>query len=209
MGGTIPHVVKRGEHLHEIAVRYGADVSRIWGLPENQRLKDQGRTPGQLASGDVVYVPLVKRNFLPLSSGQTNTLTAQVPKTEVTVNIHGDDGKGIANVAFEVQALGLKGQSDGDGNICIKNVPYAFKVLLVHLVERDVTLQVLVGGLDPVSTVSGKAQRLAHLGYLCEGAAGASDSTILDAFKLFCADHSMDASSVSDQESELARAHGS
>lgn len=208
MGDTIPHVVRPGEHLYEIAVRYWTDVATIWGLPQNQTLKDQGRTPEQVAEGDIVYVPVVTKRFLKPSVGQTNSFNAPVPTTEVKVKLQGDDGKALANVAFEVRQLGVTGQSDGDGTIHLKKVPHAIKTLHVHLVERDVTLHVRTGDLDPVSTPNGKAQRLAHLGYLPARGAASPDA-VGAAFQAFCKDKSVEDASKADQEAALAKAHGS
>jgi hypothetical protein len=209
MADTRPHVVLQGEHLHDLAIRYGTDVPSIWDLADNQRLKDQGRTPEQLAAGDVVYVPVVKRKFLPLQVGQVNRLTATLPTTDVTVKLHGDDHKGLASVAFEVPLLGVKGQTDGDGNIHLKRVPLSLKILNVHLVKQNVTLEVRVGHLDPVTTPSGKAQRLAHLGYLPGDGEDVGGDRLGPALGSFCAQHAAGAKTEADKEQALTRVHGS
>jgi hypothetical protein len=77
-----------------------------------------------------------------------------------------------ANVAFEVWAEGKKlaaGKSDGDGYIEFKLRP---EVTAAELVAEPGTLKELrtplaLGGLDPISTVSGVKQRLYNLGLDC------------------------------------------
>ncbi len=77
-----------------------------------------------------------------------------------------------ANVAFEVWAEGKKllgGKSDGDGYIEFKLRP---EVTAAELIAEPGTLKELrtplaLGGLDPISTVSGVKQRLYNLGFDC------------------------------------------
>jgi hypothetical protein len=209
MAETIPHVVVQGEHLYDLAAKYKTEVSAIWSLAENAPLEKQGRTPEQLVSGDIVYVPVVKPKFLPIQVGQANKFAATVPTTEVTVKVQGDDGKGLANVPFEVPLLGAKGQTDGDGNILLKRVPLSIKVLHVHLTNLAVTLEVRVGHLDPVTTPGGKAQRLAHLGFLTGDGAAVPDDWLRIAYESFCARHAPDAQTDADKERALREAHGS
>lgn len=206
---TLVHVVAQGEHLHEIAVRYCTEAATIWNLPNNKPLKVRGRTPEQLCAGDVLYVPVTKRKFMPITVGTTNTFAATVPTTHVTVHVVGDNGKGIANEPYDVPCLGVKGITDADGAIHLKKVPLLLKLVHVHLVNMDLTLSVGVGHLDPVTTPTGKAQRLGHLGYLTWDGTTVARDRLAHAFAAFMGRVVPNAKSDAEVETALVKAHRS
>jgi hypothetical protein len=206
---TRVHVVAHGEHLHDLAERYGVPAADIWNLRANEALHDQGRTPDMLAPGDCVCVPVVERKWLPASVGGVNRFTATVPSVDVNVRLVDADGNGVADEPYEVTELGLTGSSQADGTVLLKNVPIRNKRVAIRFTKRNVTVYAQVGSLDPISTNSGKAQRLAHLGYLPGGTQTASDTTLALALATFADDYAPTATSDKDIEAALVSAHGS
>ena len=206
--GTLVHVVRLGEHLHEIAVRHGVTVDAIWSLPANKSLKEAGRTPDVLCSGDVLYVPIAKRKFLPMKVGQTTKFTARLPTVDVTVKLVGVDGKPLGEEPYEVSGMDVKGTTDGDGVFRLKAVPISQKTLSVQLAKTRTTLSVNVGYLDPVTTLSWKAQRLAHLGYLYSSQSRISQATIDLAIETFLSTHAPGAKTTAEIETALVNRHG-
>ena len=206
---TLLHVVRPGEHLAELAVRYGTDAATIWALALNEGLKSAGRTPEILCAGDLLHVPSVERRFAPVTVGQVNTFTASVPTVELTVKVTGTDGKGLANEAFEAPSLGVNGTTDADGTIQLKKVPCTLKFVDVLLPVKGVRLTLRVGYLDPVSTPAGKAQRLTHLGYLRWDGTKPDASSLARALSWSAGTVAPTASSDADIEQALATAHGS
>src|SRR5512139_1201705 len=52
------HTVEQGQHLSQIAARYGfVDYHTIWEDAENTALREQRKSPNILYPGDQVYIP--------------------------------------------------------------------------------------------------------------------------------------------------------
>jgi hypothetical protein len=79
----------------------------------------------------------------------------------------------------------------------------------VQLTASGRWLEIIVGGLDPVSTDTGRAQRLKHLGYLSSFLGEQFADIILDACALFAQDHAPDAQTQDDIDAALVSVHGS
>lgn len=161
-----PHVVRTGDTLGRIARAAGLSPESIWDHPRNAALRALRAHPEVLAPGDVVHVPLERPRGLALKTGAGNDFVAEIPRVRVRLALRED---GVALADEEVVLLGagdaraLRG--DGDGFVEFEVPDGAAQVELV-LVDRGVTIPVVVGRLDPVDTASGLRQRLAHLRHL-------------------------------------------
>jgi hypothetical protein len=204
-------VVRENETLYDIAARTGVDADTIWSYPKNAPLKDAGRTPSMLVALDVVYVP-VPRNpvTFELQTGQDNNFVS--PPADlftVAVKLVDDDGNPLAGEAWEAPDLQQSDSTDGDGTLTIKDIPMDTDTVAVQLTASGRWLEIIVGGLDPVSTDTGRAQRLKHLGYLSSFLGEQFADIILDACALFAQDHAPDAQTQDDIDAALVKVHGS
>jgi hypothetical protein len=206
--GAKLHIVRQGEHLFAIALRYGVSAEDVWSSPDNEALRKLGRTPGVLAPGDIIRIPAPKRKFMSLTVGGVNRFVATVPTLTVAVRLLDEDGKPFADEPWESPGLDAKGVTDGDGTIRIEKVPLATSFVEVHLPKRLRILHLQVGHLDPVSTPAGKSQRLAHLGYLPVHLRAPSKDALRVALERFQAAEAPDATGAEAVELALSKAHG-
>ena len=63
------HVVTQGEHLSQIAKRYGFRDSRtVWDHPDNAALRERRPSPNVLLPGDVIQIPAKRLGRLPCAT---------------------------------------------------------------------------------------------------------------------------------------------
>lgn len=161
----IPYVVQEGEYLAKIAHRFGFDPDSVWQAKENDPLRKEGRTPDLLCSGDILYIPPAKREWLSVTIGSVNKFVGKVPVVKVHARF-ATAAQAWANEAYTVEGADLPaGTLDGDGNFNAE-VPITVSALILLFAKRKARFNVRVGHLDPISTDSGVKQRLGHLGFL-------------------------------------------
>ena len=64
MSDTIPYVVRQGDHLRSIAFSRGLDPDAVWQGDANSTLRKQRPNPDLLAPGDVLFLPVVEREWI-------------------------------------------------------------------------------------------------------------------------------------------------
>lgn len=169
------HVVKPGEHLGAIAKRYGYEnFSALWEHPDNAALKAKRKDPLQLAPGDELFVPDRVQLIFKRETESSHDFQVHLDTVLLKLRLLDFDGKPRkdAPVIVRVEAPADGGATskaqqelltDGDGNLTIEISKHVDR----GSVEVDgVELPLAIGGLDPVETETGVAQRLNNLGYL-------------------------------------------
>ena len=166
------HTIRQGEYLARIAQGYGfTDPDVIWNLPENQALKDAGRTPVTLAPGDDLFLPERTDRTLTRATEHRYKAKVKVSVVRLRVVLQTLGGKALANApgTLRTAANDSKVTTDGKG---------LFEVILIGATEaaelrladegsavRGIVIPLHIGHLDPVTTVSGQEARLNNLGY--------------------------------------------
>lgn len=160
------YVVRQGDYLTKLAFVHGFDVEEVWNDPANRDLKELRRDHNILAPGDVLQIPLKPKNGLPFTRGTTNRYTAMVPRVSLHLHFQSSCGR-FANAKFAIEggATPTEGITDGEGRVELSVAVHAAEVQVVFP-ELDRRFTVLVGGMDPVTEISGVKARLAQLGYL-------------------------------------------
>ena len=165
-GAMAPYVVRQGDYLAKIAFVHGFDADEVWNDPKNEGLKRLRRDHRLLAPGDLVYLPVKKKEGLPLQKGTTNRYVAKVPKVEVVV-VFQDDDKPLADEPYVIEGLGApqEGTTDSSGKIAI-DVPLLAREGRVVFTKRNIAFPLLVGDMDPIDEATGVRKRLQHLGHM-------------------------------------------
>jgi hypothetical protein len=162
-----PYVVKRGEHLSRLAYSRQTTVNAVWTHPKNADLRKVRTNPDVLAPQDIVWLPVEpEREWIPVTTGTANTIKVTIPKHTVKIKLRGEDGKPLAGVAYEVDngVVPPPGKTESDGTATF-DVSLLTASVVVRVPEKKLAIPVLVGDLDPVSTVTGAIGRLRNLGY--------------------------------------------
>jgi hypothetical protein len=208
---TTPFVVQSGDHLEAIAHRFGVTADSIRNEPSNAKLAQKRGDMSMLVAGDVLYIPVRDRVFLPATIGSSNKFVATIPKVEVHLNLA--DGKNKhANVPYTVDGAGpqVKGTTDGQGHVSFR-VPVTVQTVRLTLSDTGHTFDVTVGGLDPIDETSGVQMRLAHLGFYAGPIDGALSDHTRAGLRAFQAHQKIDVTGDPDDATlaALKDAHGS
>jgi hypothetical protein len=163
---TIPYVVRAGDYLTAVAHARGLTPGDIWDHPANADLRKKRPNPEILAPGDILFIPVVEREWLPVSAGSTNTYVVTIPLVEIHVVLHGSDGKPLAGKSLVLEPdPGVKSPTtDGTGLLKVK-IPVTVRRVTVTVPDANLKFQIRVGELDPHDTSSGILSRLRQLGY--------------------------------------------
>jgi N-acetylmuramoyl-L-alanine amidase len=171
---TAVHIVQSGEHIGVIANSFGFEnFSELWNHPNNAALKEQRKSPFLLAPGDELFIPDRTLLVFSRSTAASHDFKVNVDRIQLQLRLLGQDSKPLKDAKVKLQvdpaesgaASSQREQTlttDGAGKI----VAAISKTCLVGgLVVGGLEYELKIGGLDPLDTDTGLAQRLTNLGY--------------------------------------------
>jgi N-acetylmuramoyl-L-alanine amidase len=204
------HVVKQGEHIWQIAEKYGFyDHRTIWDHPNNASIKG-ARTPGVLFPGDEIHIPDKEKKDESKPTGAIHTFVLKKERLLLKLQIKDHEDNPIADTPVKVSVEGDTKSltTDGDGK-CEREVLKTAVVGTLFVTELEVPLK--IGHLDPVDKLSGQKARLNNLGYDAGDPAGPEDMKSKAAVEEFQCDHDLDVDGVCgpDTQGKLKEKHGS
>lgn len=204
------HVVKQGECISRIAFEYGLFPDAVWNHPDNSQLKELRKNPYVLMPGDVVVIPDKRVKEVELPTGKRHRIRRKgVPEKLVMKFTRGDELRSNERYILEIDGKQIEGSTDGGGIVELEIVPNA-KIARITFVEDGEELEFELGGLDPVTELSGIQGRLRNLG-LYEGPVdGEMSGELEEAIKLFQERNKLDPTGRVDDalKSALQNAHG-
>jgi hypothetical protein len=160
------HIVKQGEYLAKIAIRYRCSPEDIWDHPKNKELREARGDGSILYPSDLLWVPAADPEPHRFVAGQKNTYSVKLPTAKVQV-LFESDGKPWAGESYNVAEVEPDKTRTTDGQGVAKfEAPMTLPEVTLHFPARKRSFVVKVGFLDPVEKRSGQVQRLRNLGYL-------------------------------------------
>jgi hypothetical protein len=162
-----PYVVRQGDHLLGLAAAGGFDAETVWNDPANADLKKLRVTYNILWPGDILQVPDPDPSWTPVQTGTTNAFTTGEHKPLTISHTFKRGDAPMANKKYRT----LGGTSDDaskttdDQGKATFDVPVEADSVQI-LFEDGSSYVLLVGHLDPATTLPGAEQRLLQLGYL-------------------------------------------
>ena len=174
------YIVRQGDHLASIAHGLGTTPDAVWALEANAELRARRGDGAVLHPGDALHVPAAPEpRKASLRTGADNAFRANIPRTNVTLHLVAD-GQPLSGEPFRARADGIQaeGTTDGEGRATLE-VRVTTRRASLFLARRNQTLVLDVGGLDPVTEVSGAQMRLSHLGHY----KGPTDGVLTDAVR--------------------------
>jgi len=192
------HTVKQGEYIALIAAQYGfSNWQDIWNLPQNSALKNQRQNPNVLCPGDQVYVPDLEVKNTPKPTDNTHKFTLTTTTLKLRLTLQDMYEKPIANAKCVLSLNGntINVTTDGSGNIT-QTIPSTTQNGVLVILDsqtpfNNVQIPLLVGGLDPVTEVSGQKTRLQNLGYALDVAGSPGDDGLESAVEEFQCDNGL------------------
>lgn len=211
--GTGDHVVRNGECISSIARHSGHFWQTIWDEPANAALKSVRRQPNVLMPGDRVTIPELRPKSEPGATEMRHRFIRRGEPSHFAVRVM-DQDLPRANEPFTLIIDGqqtITGVTDPEGKLDVPIPGTARKATLIVGVEGDqLTQEIQLGGLDPVTSWSGVQTRLKNLGFDCDPT-GEPDDATLDALNEFRASVGLPAVQDIDEptRARLQAAHGS
>lgn len=167
---SFKHVVKSGESLSRIAAVNGfGNIHTILDHPENAKLKDERPNPDVLFPGDEVFIPEREDKIEKADTGKLHIFSLEQPVVFLRLRPKDLDGKLLKK---DTECLLSTGSSedevpikpDADG-IIERLVSPTLPEAELRVPDRKMKVDVLIGELDPIVTLSGQRARLNNLGY--------------------------------------------
>ena len=232
------HKVRQGECISSIADKYGLFWEKIWDHSKNSELKNKREDPNTLYPGDVVFVPdkekkdeygateqrhrfrmkgvpakLILRVMEepPPEEIETPEDSPEEPEAEEKV-LEDRPREGLPYVV-EVDGDLTNGTTDDEGMIEITIPPNAKRgrLILDPGTQNEHIVPLKLGGLNPLSQISGVKQRLANLGFDCGDQTDMETPALRAALGAFQEKHGMKVTGDIDQTTrdKLFEIHGS
>ena len=168
------HQITQGECLGLLCLDSGhADPVAVLAADENTSLRQAGRTPTQLAPGDVVSFPVIVPKWVTLDPGPTRHFYLRRRlTTTLRLELGGGPNGAWARVRYELETTAgvVSGETDADGTVDAE-IPIRDTRVLLRLfafpgwTEPTHEVELLVGHLDPADEVTGLQARLRALGF--------------------------------------------
>src|SRR5881397_3545632 len=111
------HVVQQGEHLSQIAAKYGfRDYKTIWNHPDNAALKKLRQSPNVLLPGDKLRIPDKTQKEESCPTGQMYYYKLTGERLYLHLALKDFDDQPLANTKCELQVEGKTTSLSSDGN---------------------------------------------------------------------------------------------
>jgi N-acetylmuramoyl-L-alanine amidase len=158
------HEVRFGECFSSIAEDHGFTWKSLWDLPENGDLRKLRKDPNVLFPGDVVAIPALRQRHESCSTDKRHIFRRTGTPAKLVMRFV-EDGEPLSSEDYIliVDGVARTGKLDGNGVLNVKIKPNARKVTLT--IGEDDPMDIKLGSLDPVDTVSGVQGRLANLNF--------------------------------------------
>jgi hypothetical protein len=163
------HVVEPGDTLSSIAAANGfADFRTLLDLPENAALKDKRKNAQILFPGDEVFIPDREEREESAATGARSTFVAAAQGLFLRVKVLDLDRNKLKEETvvelFVDKGDPIETNPDGEG-IIDEPIPRDSGKAELRVREKNIKMDLVIGGLDPIETLSGQRARLNNLGY--------------------------------------------
>jgi hypothetical protein len=170
------HRVQQGECLTTIAARYSAESWRaLHDHPDNADLKKARPNPSILLPGDAVVVPEAgEEKFVECASGKLHRFKVKQALGGLRIVLRDAEGTPFGGKKYVITVGGreIEGVTNGEGLVEV-DVPLSEEAATLRawlyddddLDDPDIEYELLLGHLDPSTSLSGVHGRLQNLGF--------------------------------------------
>jgi N-acetylmuramoyl-L-alanine amidase len=167
--GSGEHLVRQGECTSSIARDTGHFWETIWKDAGNTELREIRKDPNVLLPDDRVVIPEKRRKDEPIAPEKRHRFVRRGEPATIQVRLL-REGRPRVNEPYVLEIDGAvhSGKTDANGNIRWAIPGNAREARLIVGEEPDrKEYTLMLGGIDPVSTISGIQGRLKNLGLDC------------------------------------------
>lgn len=210
--GSGNYVVQPGDCIESIAFTSGHFWRTLWDHPDNQQLKSVRKDPNVLLPGDRVAIPDLRPKHESGATEQRHRFKRKGVPSELRLVLLEND-KPFANEPYQLEIDGrvTDGQTAADGSVELPIPPNARDGrLIVSEGSKQRIYHLDLGGLAPVTEISGIKSRLRNLGYPVGSADDTLDTETTEALELFQQRNGLTVTGQPDQATrdKLIAAHG-
>jgi hypothetical protein len=214
--GQGEYSVQQGDCIDSIATARGLRWKTLWNHPANAQLKRIRKDPNLLLPGDRVTIPESSEKYEKRSTEKRHTFVRLGVPAKLKFRLLTADGKPRKGLPYilKVEAETFKGKTDPDGNVTLSISPLAKDAQLTILDAEGNEIEnhsLSLGGLDPITEISGVQGRLRGLGFDCGEVDGVLTPETQDALRRFQEACGIPVTGELDSKTqqELASLHGS
>jgi len=177
--------VSQGESIPSIAADNGFFWDTLWSHPQNAALKAKRKTPNQLAPGDQVFIPDLRKKVESRGVDATHKFKVKGVPAKIKMQLK-MLGQPRANEPYVLQIDDqlIKGTLDGSGKLEQFMPPNARSGQLILGGGKEV-IPLRLHCLNPIDDPAGIQQRLNNLGFQCGSEDGELDDQAQEAIKQF------------------------
>ncbi len=195
------YTVKQGDCISSIAFAHDLFPETIWDHPGNADLKKKRKDPNALFPGDQVVIPEKEQREEQCEADQKHRFRRKGVPERLRMQFVDEDDKPRKAVPY-VLAIKTKsgrpvplktGKTDNDGFL-EETIPPDATEGEITLGEEDdeEVIEIMLGHLDPIDTISGVKARLNNLGYECGEEDGEFDRQTRQAVREFQRDYDLE-----------------
>ncbi len=218
--------VEQGDCMSSIAFENGFFWQTLWNLPENANLKARRKNPNVLMTGDLVHIPDLTVKNEPGATEMTHKFLLKGVPEILRMKLQDASHKPRPNLDYVIVIDGLsrRGKTDANGELKESIPPNARAGKLtfpaLHSLDKagtpipgrpkNTVMLLQLGGLNPISEVSGVKARLANLKfYKCPVDETCDDAT-KQAISKFQASQGLPVTGAADEatKAQLQKLHG-
>ncbi len=201
--------VQQGDSIPSIAADNGLFWETLWNHPQNASLKAKRKTPNQLAPGDQVFIPDLRKKVESRGADASHKFKLKGVPAKIKMQLK-MLGQPRANEPYVLQIDDqlIKGNLDGDGKLEQFMPPNAKSGQLILSGGKEV-IPLRLHHLNPIDEPSGIQQRLNNLGFLCGSEDGQFDDQAAEALKKFQSKYGLETTGEVDAatKAKLAELH--
>lgn len=194
------HIVIQGEHLSQIATKYGfRNYLTIWDDANNADLKQLRQDPNILFPGDSVFIPDKEAKEVARGTALRHVFRVDVPKLELRIALLDWCEKPLAGISCALDVAGNISPLTTDGDGVIRNgIDSGAKQGAVRVESLALDVAIEIGSLDPVKEDSGFQARLINLAYDAGPLGFDNAMELRSAIEEFQCDHGLKVSGIFD-----------
>jgi hypothetical protein len=168
---SVKHIVRQGECLSKIALRFGfKDYRIIYNHPENAAFRAKRPNPNIIFPGDTLSIPDKVARLESAQTGRRHTYITSRPKRILRVRILDSEREPVANEPVQVDIDGMRPANTSTDGKGIFEVPVENACVGAKVTIKGRELRLEFSHLNPVKDtpddgVSGIQARLRNLGY--------------------------------------------
>lgn len=187
------YVVKQGDCISSIALRFGLFWETIWFDAANASLRAKRDDPHILAPGDELTIPRKRARQQDCATDARHRFRRRgVPSVLRMVVLDCDEPCANQPYVLIVEGRNLQGVTDDDGRL-EQPIPCDAKsaTLIVTPGPDQIEYEIDLGTIDPIDTTRGVQARLTNLGYEVGAIDGDIGSQTWRAISMFCHEHTI------------------